>query len=583
MSAALVDVRAVPSSSKALHILPFVIKAASWTSIYAWLLALVAAPNALLLVASFLSSSDGAVLFQPTIANYASVFGSATVQVLALRTVLISASSALGATIVAYPLAYYISRRLSRGKTLASLLVVIPLSISLLMRIFAWRVILDEHGVLNTVLVDTGILSAPSSAFLYTRFSVILVLTSVAIPYVFVAAYAAIERVPFSLIEAAQDNGASPLRAFATIIWPLTRQGTAIGIALAFLAAMGDYVTPSMVGGMNGTTLGMVISSEFGFAGNWPLGAAMAVYILIIVIAILVLLFWLMRSKGVLSEVDVVVPAPVAIWNELSTAQRFGRVAVRARLLLPYMVMYTPLVVIMLFSFNDSSVQSLPLKGFTMRWYGAILSDSGMLEAVARSLLLASITTLIGVVAGTAFSFTFVSSKGRASTAGENLLALPLAVPGVVLGISMVMAASAVGIPPGMGRLVLGHVVFVMPVIMLIILARLRRVDPSFASASRDLGANAWTTFWKIQLPMIRGAIIGGALLGFTMSIDEVIVTLFLGGDQPTLPVYVWDQTRFGFTPAVNAIFTCIGIFTLILVFFAQLLIRPSKNFGDNS
>jgi spermidine/putrescine transport system permease protein len=146
----------------------------------------------------------------------------------------------------------------------------------------------------------------------------------------------------------------------------------------------------------------------------------------------------------------------------------------------------------------------------------------------------------------------------------------------VVLGISMVMAASAVGIQPGMGRLILGHVVFVMPVIMLIILARLRRVDPSFASASRDLGANAWTTFWRVQLPMIRGAIVGGALLGFTMSIDEVIVTLFLGGDQPTLPVYVWDQTRFGFTPSVNAIFTCIGALTLILVFFAQLLINPS-------
>jgi spermidine/putrescine transport system permease protein len=490
--------------------------------------------------------------------------------------VMISASSALGATLIAYPLAYYISRRLSGGKTIAALLIVIPLSISLLMRIFAWRVILDEHGVLNTGLVDLGILSAPSSAFLYTRFSVILVLTSVAIPYVFVAAYAAIERVPFSLIEAAQDNGASPFRAFTTIIWPLTRQGTAIGIALAFLAAMGDYVTPSMVGGINGTTLGMVISSEFGFAGNWPLGAAMAVYILVIVVAILGVLFWLMRSKGVLTEVDVGVSVPVSAWAELSNVQRCLRVAGRALFVLPYVFMYVPLVVIMLFSFNDSSVQSLPFKGFTMRWYEGILSDSGMLTAVVRSLTLASIATSIGVVVGTVFAFMFVGWRGRGSMVTENLLALPLAVPGVVLGISMVMAASAVGIQPGMGRLILGHVVFVMPVIMLIILARLRRVDPSFASASRDLGANAWTTFWRVQLPMIRGAIVGGALLGFTMSIDEVIVTLFLGGDQPTLPVYVWDQTRFGFTPSVNAIFTCIGALTLILVFFAQLLINPS-------
>ena len=565
------------AASRAPQLPQFLVKAAARSSIYVWLLTLVVVPNTLLLVTSFLSSSDGTVLFQPTLANYASVFGSVTVQVLALRTVMISASSALGATLIAYPLAYYISRRLSRGKTVAALLIVIPLSISLLMRIFAWRVILDEHGVLNTILVDLRILAAPSSAFLYTRFSVILVLTSVAIPYVFVAAYAAIERVPFSLIEAAQDNGASPFRAFTTVIWPLTRQGTAIGIALAFLAAMGDYVTPSMVGGMNGTTLGMVISSEFGFAGNWPLGAAMAVYILLIVVVILAVLFWLMRSRGVLTEVDVGVSAPVAVWSNLSNLRRVTRIAGRAIFVLPYVFMYVPLAIIMLFSFNNSSIQSLPLKGFTMKWYAGILADGGMLEAVARSLTLASIATAIGVIAGTAFSFMFVGWRGRGSTISENLLALPLAVPGVVLGISMVMAASAVGIQPGMGRLVLGHVVFVMPVIMLIILARLRRVDPSFASASRDLGAGAWTTFWKIQLPMIRGAIIGGALLGFTMSIDEVIVTLFLGGDQPTLPVYVWDQTRFGFTPSVNAIFTCIGAFTLVLVFLAQLLINPSE------
>jgi ABC-type spermidine/putrescine transport system permease subunit II len=576
MSDTIVELPVVPTDSRAPQVPQFLVNVLARSSVYAWLVALVVVPNALLLVTSFLSSSDGAVLLQPTLDNYASVFGSATVQVLALRTVMISASSALGATLIAYPLAYYISRRLSGGKTIAALLIVIPLSISLLMRIFAWRVILDEHGVLNTGLVDLGILSAPSSAFLYTRFSVILVLTSVAIPYVFVAAYAAIERVPFSLIEAAQDNGASPFRAFTTIIWPLTRQGTAIGIALAFLAAMGDYVTPSMVGGINGTTLGMVISSEFGFAGNWPLGAAMAVYILVIVVAILGVLFWLMRSKGVLTEVDVGVSVPVSAWAELSNVQRCLRVAGRALFVLPYVFMYVPLVVIMLFSFNDSSVQSLPFKGFTMRWYEGILSDSGMLTAVVRSLTLASIATSIGVVVGTVFAFMFVGWRGRGSMVTENLLALPLAVPGVVLGISMVMAASAVGIQPGMGRLILGHVVFVMPVIMLIILARLRRVDPSFASASRDLGANAWTTFWRVQLPMIRGAIVGGALLGFTMSIDEVIVTLFLGGDQPTLPVYVWDQTRFGFTPSVNAIFTCIGALTLILVFFAQLLINPS-------
>ena len=141
----------------------------------------------------------------------------------------------------------------------------------------------------------------------------------------------------------------------------------------------------------------------------------------------------------------------------------------------------------------------------------------------------------------------------------------------------MVMTASAAHIAPGWGRLMLGHVVFVMPVVMLIVTARLRRIDPSFANASRDLGADVWTTFWRIQLPMVRGAIVGGALLGFAMSVDEVIVTLFLGGDQQTLPVYVWDQTRFGFTPTINAVFTCIGLMTFLLVLLAEMLINPQS------
>lgn len=546
--------------------------------VYAWLLALVILPNLLLFATSFTRSSGGVVVYELNFGNYASVFGSATVQLLALKTIVVAAISAALATLIAYPLAFYVSRNLARSKTTAALLIVIPLWISLLMRIFAWRVILGEKGLLNTALMQIGLISKPSSLFLYTSFSVVLTLTSVAIPYVFVAAYTAIERVPFSLVEAARDNGASALRTFTTVIWPLTRQGTAIGIALAFLMAVGDYVTPSMVGGLNGTMLGMVIASQFGMAGNWSLGAAQAIYILILVALCLGVLFAVMRSRGVLTEVDAGVAPVPAPWSSLTPGAKAKRVAGRILFLLPYVYLYAPLAVVTLFSFNDSTVQSLPLKGFTLKWYLDLPSNGPLLGALWKSIQLAFISTALGAVIGTAFAFVFAGWPGRISTIIENFIALPLAVPGVVLGITMVMAASVVGIPAGMGRLVLGHVVFVMPVVMFIVVSRLRRIDPSFALASRDLGADAWRTFRNIQLPMIQSAIIGGAVLGFTLSIDEVVVSLFLTGNEPTLPVYVWNQTRFGFTPSVNAIFTCIGVFSLILVVIAQALINPTPS-----
>ncbi|KXV05840.1 hypothetical protein CR51_12415 [Caballeronia megalochromosomata] len=543
--------------------------------IYGWLALFVFLPNILLVVTSFMRSSGGAVVYTPTLSNYASIVVSSTVQMLALKTIAIAASSALLATAVAYPLAYYISKCLVRGKTIAALMIVIPLWISLLMRIFAWRIILGEHGVLNALLLDMGLISKPSALFLYTPFAVVLTMTSMAVPYVFVAAYAAIERVPGSLIEAARDNGASSLRTFTTVVWPVTRQGTAIGVALAFLMAIGDYVTPAMVGGINGTTLGMVISSQFGMAGNWPLGAAMAIYVLMLVIAILALLFALTRSKGVLTEVDVGAPPRVAEWATLTAGQKLARIAARIIFVGPYLLLYAPLAVITTFSFNDSSVQSLPLKGFTLRWYVDLASNEPLLQSLWFSVELAFAATVLGVIVGTAFAFLFAHWQGRASSVTENLVALPLAVPGVVLGISLVMATSAAGIAPGMVRLLIGHVVFVMPVVLLVVSTRLRRVDPSFALASRDLGAGWWATFWRIQLPMIRGAVVGGALLGFTMSVDEVVVSLFLCGADPTLPVFVWNQTRFGFTPSVNAIFTCIGAISLGLILFAQSLINP--------
>jgi spermidine/putrescine transport system permease protein len=546
--------------------------------VYLWLLVLVVAPNLLLVVTSFMASSGGSVIYTPGLKNYVSLLGSVTVQYLALKTLVVAFCSAALATAIAYPLAFYISRRLSGGKSLAALMIVIPLWISLLMRIFAWRVILGERGLLNSLLMTTGLISEPSQWLLYTSFSVMLTLTSIAIPYVFIAAYTAIERVPQSLVEAARDNGASSFRTFTTVIWPLTRQGTAIGFALAVLIAVGDFVTPAMVGGMSGTMLGSVIQSQFGISGNWPLGAAMSVYLLVLVIGLVAILLLATRSRGILTEVDVGAAPAVTPWSKLSGLQKAGRVAGRLLFLLPYIYLYAPLVVIGMFSFNDSTVQALPWKAFTLKWYQGLPDNAALLGAMWLTFRLALTVTVIAALVGTAFAFVLAGWQSRFSAVTENLIALPLAVPGVVLGISMVMTASLMRIPPGFGRLLLGHLVFVMPVILLVVSNRLRRVDPNFALASRDLGAGWWQTLWRIQLPMIRSAIIGGVLLGSTLSIDEVMVSLFLTGSTPTLPVYVWNQTRFGFTPTVNAIFTCIGIVSLVLVIAGQRLLTASMS-----
>lgn len=545
-------------------------------TVYLWLLALVILPNILLFGTSFLKSSGGVLVYEVTLANYTRTLASGTVQLLILRTISTAFAAALVAALIAYPLAFYVSRYMKRWKVVAVMLVVVPLWISLLMRVFAWRIILGENGVLNSFLVTTGLLDVPSDAFLYSRFAVILTLAYMAIPYVFVSSYTALERVPQSLIEASQDSGGGLWSTFRNVVWPLSKQGLAIGFALAFLLAVGDYITPSMVGGLDGTMLGMVIASQFGMAGNWPLGAAQSVVLIVAVSLVLGLIFWLARSRGILQSVDAGTGAELRAPQSLK--DHLVLWLVRVAVVLPYLFLYLPLIIITVFSFNSSQIQTLPLTGFTLDWYAALWGDENLIAAFQRTMIVALVTVALSVVVGTLFAMVFAYRDLPFSGLLQTGLAIPVAIPGIVLGISIVIAAQLLGIKPGIWRVIIGHMTFVMPVVMLIILNRLQRLDPSYVQASLDLGADYGQTFRHVLFPMIRTAVLGGALLGFTLSVDEVIVTLFLTGIEPTLPIYVWNQMRFGFTPSVNAIFTLIGVASVALILIAMVVIGPDRD-----
>lgn len=540
----------------------------------AWLLLLVLAPLLLMVVYSVYRADDGIIVHDLNTDNYQSVVSNITYRTLLWRTVYTAAAAAALATLIALPMAYFVRFRLRRGKLIAVLLVIIPLWVSMLLRVFAWKVILGENGFLNSLLMNVGLTDAPSSAFLYTRFTVMMTLTYVAIPFVFIATYTALERIPSGLIEASQDSGASPWRTFRNVVWPLAKQGAAIGFGLALLLAVGDYITPQLVGGLNGTMLGAVIASQFGLVGNWPLGAAMAITLLFAVLAVLALVVWLSKVDGVLdSESDSGVDRGISRY-ETGRLPRLRALLAWCAFVLPYLILYLPLLVIVFFSFNDSDAQSLPLAGFTTRWYEGLWSNTAIIDALERTLLVGFLAVAIGAVAGTYFALVFARARTRSMTVVQTLMTLPVLLPGVVLGVALAITFRAIGLQFGLASVVLGHATFVTPVMMLVVLARLNRLDPHLAQASMDCGAGHVRTFWHVVLPQIRTALFGGALLGFTLSFDEVIVTFFLTGEQPTLPVYIWNQVRFGFTPEINAIFTIIGIGSLAIIVIASRILR---------
>lgn len=269
---------------------------------FVWIGALVIAPGVVLILYSFWTNQIFGVQHTLTLDNYKQVFEDNTTLTLLWRSLLIAGGSALTATIISFPLAYVVVRYFGRFKFYAALLIIVPLWVSFLMRVYSWKIILGENGILNGFLQSIGIIDEPSSAFLYSPWAVGIVMTYVGIPYVFLSIYTLLDRIPPSLYEAAGDCGASPFAAFRTMVWPIARPAAVIGFMLVFVLVFGDYVTPALVGGFNGTMVGSVVLQAFGGLNDWPYGAALAVTTVAASLAVLGLLSTLLRRRYVLES-----------------------------------------------------------------------------------------------------------------------------------------------------------------------------------------------------------------------------------------------------------------------------------------
>jgi len=244
-------------------------------------------PYALMLVHSFWLVRDGFIVHQWNVQNYATLLTNPVYLQVLLRTMRIATAVTFCALLLGYPLAYYLSFHSGARKELLYQLVIVPLWVSYLVRGYAWKTILGSDGVLNGFLQYLHITHEPVGFLLYSPFAVVLMLTHIYTPFVFLPIYAALETIPRPLVEASQDLGASPAKTFLRVILPLSLPGLLAGATFAFVLSMGDFLAPLLVGGASGTMIANVVQSLFGAAYDWPLGAAVSVGILLITLALL--------------------------------------------------------------------------------------------------------------------------------------------------------------------------------------------------------------------------------------------------------------------------------------------------------
>ena len=244
-------------------------------------------PYALMFVHSFWLVRDGFIVHQWNLSNYAALFTKPVYLQVLLRTMRIAGSVTLCSLLLGYPLAYYLSFHSGARKELLYQLVIVPLWVSYLVRGYAWKTILGSNGVLNGFLQYTHITHAPVSFLLYSPFAVILMLTHIYTPFVFLPIYASLESIPRPLVEASQDLGATRGKTFLRVILPLSMPGLVAGATFAFVLSLGDFLAPLLVGGASGTMIANVVQSLFGAAYDWPLGAAVSVSILLFTMLLL--------------------------------------------------------------------------------------------------------------------------------------------------------------------------------------------------------------------------------------------------------------------------------------------------------
>jgi len=262
-----------------------------------WVAGFLLLPYALLFAYSFWTVSPlRAIVHEWNLGSYRELLHNPLYVEVLFRSMRIAGSVTLLALLLGYPLAYYLSFCASGKKELLYQMVIIPLWVSYLVRAYAWRTILGSDGVLNTLLQYLHLTRHPVEFLLYSPFAVVLTLTHIYTPFTFLPIYASLEHIPRSLVEASQDLGASPAKTFWRVVLPLSLPGVLAGATFAFVLSLGDFLSPLLVGGPSGIMISNIVVSLFGAAYNWPLGAAISLCMLLLVVGLLTLVQRLERK-----------------------------------------------------------------------------------------------------------------------------------------------------------------------------------------------------------------------------------------------------------------------------------------------
>lgn len=504
--------------------------------------------------------------------------------VILFNTMRLSFEVAIFCLLLGYPLACLISRAKGYWSTVLTLIVVLPLWTSSLVRSYAWMVLLGRTGIVNQIYLGAG--GTEPLNILYNRLSVYLGTVHIMLPFMIFPLLAAIRKVDLRLINASRSLGAGPISSFLLIFVPLTGAGIAAGLLLVFILTLGFFVTPALLGGTADVTFVMLIERQVNELLNWEVAAAMSVILLAATLALLALyrlimgnpdaersddrkpgkfgvLRLLTRAFGVVTAKLPTVPR-TSKWGSPNLTMMISGISVSAFLLVPMLIIFP-------ISLSGSPFLEFPPRSFSLRWFENYFGRPDWIGPTWISIKVAAWTTLLSTILGTLASIGLVRGNFPGKALVTGFLISPSIVPALIIAVAIYFQFTKFGLVGTMPGMILAHTVIAMPLVLILVSAGLKSVDTRPEYAARSLGASPAVAFRKITFPSLRPNIISAALFAFLTSFDDVVLALFISGtSMPTLPKRMWDGIRFEIDPTIAAASTFVIVLSTVCLVLAR-------------
>jgi spermidine/putrescine transport system permease protein len=473
------------------------------------------------------------------------------------------------AIVIGYPVAYFLARCVRRRRAVYLLLVLTPLWIPYMMRMLAWVGLLSNEGLVNAALGHVGI--SPVAWLAGRPFVVVMGLVYGYLPFLILPLFVVLDRVPESTLEAGRDLGASAAETFRRVTLPQSVPGLLAGVALISLPMLGDYYTTNLLSGSPSTRM---IGNEIDFFINESQTSGSrgaAITLLLVAFTAVFMLVYLLRGGDRGGSSGSVDRAPgEASGGRVLRWWTWGYI----------LWMLVPVILAVAFSFNAGRSRSI-WQGPSLQWYfsdSSVFKDDALRAALFQTFRLAALTTLIAVPLGLGLAMGLTRWRRSMRSATSVLVLVPLAIPEIVLAVGLFYAVSELyhAIPFGTQAQLMGHVIFMLPVVVLIIEARLLLIGPSYEEGAMDLGASPIRATARVLVPMLMPALLGAALFTMVGSMDDFVISQFLSGGESstTVPMRLYVAARSLSTPATNALATLLLVANLFVISAALIGLR---------